>query len=193
MRVYLALDAQDLELDLRKLKTNLNKAKNLEHRWVPSGQWHIPLCPIGEMGQSKLQQIDQVISSVLSNHECFELRLEGVWAYPTQDHARLIWVGVQNARELRFMQSVINQELGAHFADGLEEKPFRPHLPIVRLRNHRNLTDIISPFKNTDFGKIKIQSVVMYEMTSGGAFPTYRKLRSYPLQVPGLSEEHILF
>lgn len=187
MRLFLALDTPDLEYDLKKLKTNLHKAKNMEHRWVPEALWHIPLFPLGDMGQESLKLLDEKITAVVNRHAILDLRLEGVWAYPTQEHGRLLWIGVQNSRELRELQQDLINELGAHYTESADEKPFRPHLPIVRLRNHREVSDLISPFKNTSFGKLSVQNVGLFEMTSGGAFPTYRKLKIYHLEAQDIN------
>jgi 2'-5' RNA ligase len=181
MRLFLALDTADISLDLKKLRVNLNKGKNFEHKWIPENQRHIPICPLGEMGQSKLMVIDEVIKSAIISHRPFALKLQGVWAYPRQDEARVLWVGVQNSKELRELQTHLIRDLGAHYAEVPDERPFRPHLPVVRLRNFRNVSDIISPYKNTDFGKVLVDQLVLYEMTAGGAFPTYRKVKSYAL------------
>lgn len=67
----------------------------------------------------------------------------------------------------------------------LESEDYRPYLPIVRLKNFRDVSDLLSPFKNSEFGKIQIQKISLYEMTSGGAFPTYRKLNSFDLSESG--------
>lgn len=180
MRLFLALDTHDLDLDLKKLKVNLSKGKNLEHKWVPESQWHIPIFSPKDMGQARVNHLDHPIAEVIRQHPPFDLKLEGVWAYPNQDHGRLLWIGVQNAKELREIVSELSEALESEAEN--DEKPFKPHLPIVRLKNYKAVSDLISPFKNADFGKVRISNVILYEMTSGGAFPTFRKVRDYPLK-----------
>lgn len=181
MRLFLALDTADISLDLNKLRVNLNKGKNYEHRWIPAKHRHIPICPLGDVDQSKMMIVDEVIKSVIISHPPFDLKLQGVWAYPRQEEARVLWIGVQNSIELRELQTHLIRDLGAHYAEVPDEKPFRPHLPVVRLRNHKNVSDVISPYKNSDFGKVLIDKLVLYEMTVGGAFPAYSKVHSYAL------------
>ncbi len=184
MRLLLALDVHSFDPDLKKLKINLGKAKNLEHRWIPKEHWHIPLCQLGEMSQEKLQQIYPMIMSVVRKISSFDLKLRGVWAYPTQERGRLLWIGVQNSKELRELQAGLVKELN------LESEDYRPYLPIVRLRNFRELSDLLSPFKNSEFGKIRIQRISLYAMTSGGAFPSYRKIISFDLSELGSRDLH---
>lgn len=188
MRLFLALDAHELDADLKKLKMNLNKAKNMEHRWVPADQWHIPIFPLGDIGHEKFKLMDDLISTSLSGQAPFELKMEGVWAYPSQDHGRLLWIGVQNSKELRHLQTQLVKVFGPHYSESADEKPFRPHLPVVRLKNFREVSDLISPYKNSDFGKVLISRAFIYEMTSGGAFPTYKKIKGYELK----SSENLL-
>lgn len=101
MRLFLALDVDPFDPDLKKLKINLNKAKNMEHRWIPKEHWHIPLYQLGEMGQEKLQQIYPLIMSALRKTSSFDLKLRGVWAYPSQERGRLLWIGVQNYQKIK--------------------------------------------------------------------------------------------
>ena len=178
MRLLLTLDVHHLTVDLRKLKAGLGKGKNFDYRWVPQAQWHIPLCFLGELGRERIHDINFVIEEAIAKHASFNLKLEGVWAYPSQEHGRLLWIGVQNSKNLRALQSDLTTALGTSSG---EEGTYRPHLPIVRLKNFREVSDLISPYKNTDFGKVMINKVILYEMTSGGAFPTFRINNQYDL------------
>ena len=181
MKLYLALDTSNLKLDLKKLKVNLEKAKNLDHKWVPLHQWHIPLCSLGDVEEGAMDRIGNKLNSILGHHFSFELKLDGVWAYPSQDHGRLLWIGVQNVKELRSLQEEIFDELKELIPEETMARTFRPYLPIVRLRNYKEVSDLLSPHKNSHFGKIRINKLIVYEMTSPGAFPTYRKVEEFKL------------
>ena len=67
MRLFIALHSADISIDLKKLRVNLNKRKNFERKWIPEHQWHIPICALGRMSQSKLMIIDEVLKSVESS------------------------------------------------------------------------------------------------------------------------------
>lgn len=182
MRLFLALDVSFTQFDLKKLKGNLNKGKNFQHQLIPEDQRHIPLFNLSDMEQERLHELKAVVGTLSKEETSFELKLSGVWAYPQQEHARLLWIGVQNSRELRSLHAHLKSYLNDFLLTELEEeKSFRPYLPIVRLRNYRSVTNIISPYKNTDFGMVKIKEIMLYEMVSGGAFPKYRLEESFML------------
>ncbi len=176
MKIYLGLDASELKTDLKKLKVGLNKGKNFIHQWVPDDQRFVLICGLGTMGAEKFKELDQKIALVASQHSPFDLRFDGVWGLPHQLDARVITIGVQNARELRALHDDL--VAGLEVEEGHEYKPI---LPVVRLKNHRAVTDVISPYKNTDFGKLLMKSLVVYEMTAGGAFPAYRLVSGHEL------------
>jgi len=194
LKIFLVLDASNLKLDLKKLKVNLEKAKNIEHKWVPLQQWHIPLCPLGEVEAKSLDEIEVKLNRILTHHSSFVLKLDGVWAYPRQDHGRLLWVGVQNVKELRSLQEEVFEELKEFIPEETSEKNFKPYLPIVRFRNFKEVSDLLSPHKNAHFGKVRINKLIIYEMTSPGSFPTYRKIKEFVMNDEKLiNESHISY
>lgn len=178
MKLVLGIDAQSLNLSdeqLNKLKVGLNK-RGFEYRFVPNDQYHITLVNFGDIEEDDYTERDGYIKNIIQEHPIFDLKLTGIWAYPRQEEARLLWVGVQNSRELRSLQAGLTALIPS-----ICELDFKPILPILRLRNHHNVTDLISPYKGRDLGKIEVKSIALYEMTTGGAYPTYKVLRRYYL------------
>jgi 2'-5' RNA ligase len=178
IKLQLAIDATSINLkkeDLTKLKVGLNN-KSMDHKFIPLEQLHIPLLMIGEKEESEIDSISQKIESVLVNQEIFDLKISGVWAYPEQAEARLLYVGVQNAKELRSLQEQLSQSIFGNF-----DNEFKPNLPLVRLKNYRNVTDVISPYKTRDFGKLSVENLVLLQITSGGAYMTYKVLKQFPV------------
>lgn len=181
MKLLLALDVHEVNLELKKLKISLNKGKNFEHKWIPEEQRHIPLLNLREIKEEEVPALKESLESFLKVGSPFELKLEGVDAYPNQEQGRLLWVGVQNKKEFRALQDDLTGLLHEYLPPHKEDMSKRPYLPVVRLRNHRNVSDLISPYKNSDFGKASIERVILYEMVSGGAFPSYQARAVYHL------------
>jgi 2'-5' RNA ligase len=182
MKLSLAINAAQLNLDnekLKKLKINLNNS-NTAHRWVPSDLFQITLLSLGETENEKIIELDAKIKSIIHSHGTFELKLNGISAYPNQKEGRLLWIGAQNSIPLRELQNELAQSL---ISDNvyLEDKIFRPILPIVRLKNFIDVSDMIIPYKNTDFGKLIVEQLVLFDMIVGGAFPIYKLIKAYPL------------
>lgn len=176
IKLQIAIDTHLMNLkkeDLTKLKIGLNN-KTIEHKFIPLDQLHIPLLMLGEKEENEVEAISQKVEEVLKDHTSFDLKLSGISAYPDPTEGRLLYIGVQNAKELRSLQS--------HMAEvffGPSESEYSPNLPIVRLKNHRNVVDVLSPYKTRDFGKLHVSQLILYQITSGGAYMTYKKLKSF--------------
>lgn len=173
MKYSLALDAREFDLnDLKKLKVNLSKS-NIDHKWVIPLHLHIDIV--------SLEEIDlEAIQSVTSRVEPFTLKLNGVMAYPELKEARVLWVGVQNSRELQNLRFEFLKALPESEMNNSEE--FKPILPVVRFRNYRSVSDLISPFKNSRFHELFVNKILLIEMKSGGAYPTYEVLQEFVLE-----------
>jgi len=184
MKLSLVINASKVDLNnekINKLKINLNKA-SIQHRWIQKDLLHINLLSIGEIEVEKMLDINSKINNIILSHGPFDLKLSNVSAYPGPRQGRLIWIGVKNSIPLRSLQEELARNLiGKNtFKD---DKIFRPVLPIVRLKNFHDLTDIISPCKNADFGKIKVEQLLLFDMIMGGAFPIYKLIKTYILNI----------
>lgn len=182
MKLILGINAQRTAIgsdELKKLKVGLGK-KNLDHRFVPQESYHISLINFGDVKEEDYAERDVYIKNIIQETESFDLKLNGIWAYPNQLEARLLWVGVQNSRELNDLQFHLSMQIPS-----ICELDYKPILPIVRMRSHHSVTDIISPYKGKDFGRLWVENISLYEMVTSGAYPTYRIIKNYYLAAAG--------
>jgi 2'-5' RNA ligase len=160
MHLFLALKVPEINFtDQRfaRLNSNFEKRK-IQYRSIPAEQLYIPLLELSDMGQSGLIGVVQRLKSKFYDMEAFDLKLKGLWAYPHQHEADMLWINVQNSKQLRFIQEESKREL-----DLDDEALSRPHLPIIYLEEEKDVADLISPFKNIDFGSVKITEVIIIE------------------------------
>ena len=182
MKLSLVINASRIDQGndkIKQLKVNLIKANILYH-WIENDLLHITLLNLGEVNTSEIQEIKTKIKSIISYHTPFNLTLNSVSAYPNPKGGRLIWIGVENSASLQSLQRDLALNLIGKNTY-IKEKLFRPVLPIVRLKNNYDLTDIISPFKNTPFGKIKVNQLLLFDLMMGDSFPVYKLLNTYML------------
>lgn len=161
---------------MKKVKTTLLR-KEIEHRWVPVENYHCTLNFLGVTDPLKVPRLKEILEAVSGRHSPFRLKIHGVDAFPDLREGRVIYMGVQNSKELRALQEDCLLSLRDEFSP--EERPYVPHLTVARLRNPRNLTDILSPVKNAEFGTLDVPSLTLYESVSGGAFPVYKVIQKF--------------
>lgn len=181
MRAYLSLTDNHFNLskkDFLKLRVGLNK-KQWEHRWMDLTSLHIPIVGLKDFGREKLEIAVQRLEVLKNENHEINLKLNGVWAYPDQFQARLLWIGVQQSRELLVFQDRV-KELLRDLCE--EDEDRRAIIPLVRFKNYHNVIDVISPYKGTSFGQFNVNCLLIHEMVKGGAFPTIKQLHSLSLR-----------
>lgn len=184
MRLILALRLPHLNLDderFQKLRVRMIRDR-IEGTWTGSDQLHIPLFGVGDVGQDTFHAMYETLRDVIRRQSAFALRISGVWGFPVQDHASLLWAGVQNSISLRSFQEAAGNALRIPGHEWL-----RPHIPLVYLKRHQDVTDLVSPFKNFDFGKVAVTEVAFLEKIRG--IEAYRTVGSFPLIHPGRQAE----
>lgn len=184
MRLFVAIGADDLNFDpkeaLKKLKVNLNK-KEIEYRWVPQENYHITLNFLGEVDPTHLDLLRSTLTELSQRHSIFHLKLDGLGAFPTLKEGRVIWMDVQNSKELRSLQEDCQHAL-SKLGFELETKAYVPHLTLCRLRSPRNLSDMMSPLIKQKFGEMAVKTLTLYESKLGGSFPIYEPVFKFPLR-----------
>ena len=194
MKLSLVINASKIDLNnekINKLKIHLNKS-NIPHRWIQNDLLQINLLNIGDTDVEKMLELNNKISNILLSHGPFNLQLSDISAYPNPSQGRLIWIGVQSSIPLRSLQDDLAQNLIGENTYK-KDKLFRPVLPIVRLKNNCDLTEIISPCKNADFGKIKVEQLFLLDMIMGGAFPIYKLIQTYMLGIKSIKLQKALY
>lgn len=183
MRLFLAIAADELDFDpkleLRKIKIGLEK-KEIEHRWVPVQNLHVTIKFLGEVDDARVPDLITSVTEISNRHAPFQLKLQTIGAFPDLKKGRVLWMGVQNSLTLQSLQQECEQTM-LKMSFAAEEKIFRPHLTLARLRSPRNVSDIISPLKNHSFGKMLIKRITLYESKLSGAFPLYEPVHDFPL------------
>ena len=183
-RYFIAISAQNLKNNeffkaLKKLKINSDK-KQLEVKWSPPQNLHCTLKFIGHMDDETKDNLIQKIQNIVNNKSNFKLKVKSIGGFPEEIHARVLWLGVQNKIELRNLRYDIENCLTSlgHESD---EQEFTPHITIGRLRNKKNIKDLISPFNNTKFGQLEVDKIVLYESFLQGHYPVYKIIHEFPI------------
>ncbi len=110
-------------------------------RKVPPENWHVTLRYVGPI---KAEAYDRWLAEIdlAPKPPPFSLRLGGLGAFPKGSRASVLWIGV-DGDEVTRLAGVVDEAAEAAGL-GREERPFRPHLTIARVRppeDVRSLTE----------------------------------------------------
>lgn len=189
-RLFLAASAEPLRDELapwlKKMKIGADR-KEMSVRWVAPDLQHVTLLFFGDKTWDEQLQIVETARAVAADWPAFQLKIEGLSAFPEPRSGRVIWFGVQNSRKWRALRDELVGQLNPR---GFNlEAAHVPHLTAGRLRSPRSLVDYLSPFERVKIGKLPVKEIVLYESIQAGPFPVYKIVERFPLT--GVAAEEI--
>jgi 2'-5' RNA ligase len=149
-------------------------------RWVRDRQFHLTLSFLGEVPGPAAEELRQGLAGVRGDP--FEMRLEGLGAFPPRGTPRVLWIGAEPRDAIHELHEKVESRLKRLGFPG-ETRRFAPHVTLARLRQparqvllryieaHAQVTT--EPFAVTDFQ--------LFSSVLGKAGPHHRIEASYPL------------
>jgi len=107
-------------------------------RWTPPDQWHLTLHFFGELPEDQVEMVRAVMLSIGHRTAPFALALGAPGGFPSLARPRVVWLGFSDPAALCRLQADLGRQLQAGGLT-LEDRPFRPHLTLGRLRQPRSL------------------------------------------------------
>jgi 2'-5' RNA ligase len=164
-------DNQQLRQLLGKLKRTMSDRKQ-EARFTPPDLWHVTLQFLGEVPDSRDQELEHVFQAWSPKVADLNLRLQGLGAFPQPNEARVLWIGVQENQELQRLQ----RELAVHLHAAnffTEEREFKPHLTLARFRNSLSAQELIQLGGRKHFGDYAVKELVLFKSVLQGNIIKY--------------------
>ncbi len=109
---------------LAPLKTKLPRAS-----WVRPETQHLTFAFLGEQEEAVVERIH------ISAGRAFEASLRGCGFFPNRRHARVGWVGAEPQEQFIALAQHVREAVTASGLE-LDSHEFRPHLTIMRMRDH---------------------------------------------------------
>lgn len=165
MRAFIAIDLDPaIRKSLQALLLDL-KATRAEIRWAEPGGLHLTLKFLGDIDEAGALRVQAVLEDVAGRHRAFPLRAEGTGVFPGERNPRILWVGFAAEPGLMALQAELERALEAEgFA--LEERAFKPHLTLGRVKGPRRIGDAVAELKRRggeDLGGMTAGKVALFE------------------------------
>lgn len=156
-------------------------------RWVPADNMHLTLKFLGNLPNSHLDFIKQMLTQTADSNPQFELQISGLGSFPNSKRPRVLWVGIHAPAGLGSLQKVI-EDGASRLGYNKEERPFSPHLTIGRVRQGisaqelQKVSTALSNFQLGMIGTARVDSVHLYQSDLNSEGSVYTKLFSATLR-----------
>ena len=155
-------------------------------RWVPAHNIHLTLKFLGDISESNLALIKQLLITEVSQFPAFDVQIEGIGSFPNPRRPRVTWVGLTAPSALATLQHSIDA-FATRLGYGSEERGFSPHLTIGRIRQNvlpPDLQKIRSALEQTKIGYLgtcRVRAVYLFKSELHAEGSIYTKMFSAPL------------
>jgi RNA 2',3'-cyclic 3'-phosphodiesterase len=153
---------------------------SLPGKVAPPGNWHLTLRFLGSVDEVTYERfISQLDPMGLGG--TFRMALGPMGAFPNPKRATVLWLGVsQGVGELDRLASICE---GAAQGAGLaaEERPFRPHLTLSRIRPQTDVGSLIESFGDAGIGW-RCETMIVYRSLLGSGGASYEPLEIFELK-----------
>jgi 2'-5' RNA ligase len=130
-------------------------------KWVAPENIHLTLKFLGPTPDTLLPRITDTVSNILSSYKPFYIRIYTTGVFPSRKYPRVIWTGIDDSEVLRKLKNDIEQSLSL-LSFAKEDKEFKPHLTIGRIRSQKGIINVLSEldnYKTKDFGTVHVQEI----------------------------------
>jgi 2'-5' RNA ligase len=177
-RTFIAIPIPEpIGKQLLRLQANLTP-KVPGCRWTTSWPFHVTLAFLGDVQNGDLNDLCLAVASAAEPFARFELRLEGLGAFPSPRQPRVVWAGV-TAPDGNPLPDLREATVAAAARVGYrtDDPRFRPHVTLGRIKSGgRDLTELVDRERTWSAGTFTPVEVVTYASTIDPQGPTYTPL-----------------
>lgn len=176
MRLFIALDFNELRMDLNDVQSSIDKSlANLKE----VSTFHLTLKFLGDVPENKVDLIKDKLREIKIG--AFPLSLDKIGVFPTESYIKVVWVGVTPPDKARELYDEVENALKEF--NFKKENKFHPHLTLARVKFvkdkkqfPKNLKEIVVEQKTIE---IKDFRLVKSTLTTEG--PLYEDLEIFQL------------
>ena len=151
-------------------------------KWVKLENIHLTLKFLGSLEESTLDNVSSVLRERCRGFNPITSYLNEIGAFPDLRHPKIVWGALDDSnKEIQAIVDVLEGEF-AKLGLAPEERPFKPHITIGRVKSSANLKNLIQTIQQITF-EDKIQQtfdkIVLYKSTLTSQGPIYEALKEF--------------
>ncbi len=181
MRLFFCVELDEQAKNgLSRLMDRL-KARCPTGKWVAPENLHLTVRFLGEVGEGRLGELENLAQTVAGEFLPFTLELGKLSAFPSPKRARVLWVGPVKGED-RFV------ELMRAVEEGVRRLGFRPetkaptaHVTMARFKTPRDLSGLLAEVEFKDVLPVEVREITLMRSTLRPEGPIYTPVFRVPL------------
>ena len=186
IRAFLAIEPpEDILQKISGLQEKLKREIRGKISWAkPPGQ-HLTLKFFGDISTEDVKNICATVQKQIVSELPLNLKIEKLGVFPDDRRPRVLWCGVMgDAERLSLFQKKLDGDFAA-IGFPAEERPFRSHLTLARIKDWRDLmgmNEALQKYNAFTAGEFTCKELILFQsnLTPQGA--VYTKLAEFAFE-----------
>jgi len=161
------------------------KSLGLYGSFPKSDSFHLTLKFLGNIPEQKVDAIGGALEQAVTGLAPFQLEVRGLGVFPNPSSARVVWIGFGHSEALSALQARVERVL-EELEFPPEDRPFRPHLTLARLKSKDNLRALQEYLReagpSATAGTVPVDEVVLFRSDLRPDGARYTRLRAARLE-----------
>lgn len=179
IRAFIAISVPESVLQrCREISVRLREL-NLEGRFSQTQSTHLTLQFLGNVEEQKIAPIEKILRETGRVVKPFSVEVRKLGVFPNLSRPRVLWIGVHPVDTVSDLQRRLQDRLKSLGFPG-EDRPFHPHLTLLRLKSRKNLSALIEYVEGKGAGEqagvLKVEEVHLYQSILKPDGAEYRQL-----------------
>ncbi|MBA4121049.1 MAG: RNA 2',3'-cyclic phosphodiesterase [Acidobacteria bacterium] len=185
-RIFVAIDiSEEARRKVADYIENLRgEFSNLRVGWEKAEKLHLTVKFLGDIDSNELQNLTEAVEKTARQFSNFNLQISQTGVFPSKRNARILWLGVDDEHEsLQKINDFLQTECEQRgFVK--ENRNFKAHLTIGRLREPNKSKELIDSHLNKTFAAVEfdVSEIVIYESQLQKSSSIYIKYKNLNLQ-----------
>ena len=153
-------------------------------KWVDISNMHVTLAFIGNTDEPIIKRVGSMLRNDLAEFGNIDFHFTGFGVFRNFNAPGIIWTGIENPERLIHAHEIVKRGLAA-LDIKLEDKFFRPHLTIARikdLKDKNNLQKLIQKYTDIKLQDVTVSEIIYYESVLLPTGPIYKPISSVMLK-----------
>jgi 2'-5' RNA ligase len=147
---------------------------------APPENWHLTLRFLGNVEEVSYQRFLAALDTADLGQR-FRVALSRLGAFPNPKRATVLWVGLSQGLDELGELALTAEEAAQTAGLPAEERPFRPHLTLSRIRPQVDVSSLLEAFGDTGIGW-RCETMVVYRSHLGSEGARYEPLEIFNLR-----------
>jgi 2'-5' RNA ligase len=182
-RIFIAIKVEPDEILMKMISAFKSGLSGENIKWTSPDNIHITLVFLGDTEEKQIRIISDILKEGCEGFRKFELMIRGTGVFKSINDPSVIWAGIEPSERFIKLYELIMSGLKT---TGVlqEERPFKPHLTLGRIKHAKQITDLKKLFEiygDVEIQKVFVNEVILFESILLQTGPLYKPISKFSI------------